>query len=373
MRYRGLFMQHHTLRWLGVTYILLVSALSGCMSLNSGLQSGDLPPNGTFVAENGLQFNVQPLSLTTLPPKQVVTPNSDLAELVESSGQVNYRITEGDILSISMIGYPDITPSAVSSNSNPYISGFPVDQQGFVQFPLIGRIKASGLSVPKFTANLQSSLKRYLKYPDPQVKIVNYRGNKFFIDGEVKQPGEFPIADIPVSLYGAISMAGGAMPTGDSNSIVLNRQGKSYYIGLQSLREMGSSANQIYLQDGDSIHVNSQDRNKIYVLGEFGRVEPVPILEQGISLAQVLGESRGLNANTANAAKIYVVRDNLKTRVTNIYYIDMQTITSFPLANRFEMQANDIVYVDPTGLTRWNRVVSALLPSTSTIRSLSGL
>jgi polysaccharide export outer membrane protein len=357
--------------------LLMVLWSAGCATttINSGLQSGDLPPSGTFVAENGLQFNVQPLSLATLPPKQAVVPNSDLTRLINDSGRVDYRITAGDILGITLVGYPEIAPPLMNSSNtaNPYALGFPVDQQGFVQFPLIGRVKASGLSVPQFTANLQSQLKRYLKYPDPQVKIVNYRGNNFFIDGEVKQPGEFPIADVPVSLYGAISMAGGATPTGDSNSIVLNRQGKSYNIGLQSLREMGSSANHIYLQDGDSIHVNSQDRNKIYVLGEFGRVEPVPILEQGISLAQVLGESKGLNASTANAAKIYVVRDNLNTKMTNIYYVDMQTITSFALANRFEMQANDIVYVDPTGLTRWNRVVSAILPSTSAVSILSGL
>ncbi|MFC6382327.1 hypothetical protein [Psychrobacter glacincola] len=113
--------------------------------------------------------------------------------------------------------------------------------------------------------------------------------------------------------------------------------------------------------------------NKVYVLGEFGRVAPVPILEQGLSLAQVLGESAGLNSNTANAAKIYVVRDNPGYAYTNIYYVDMQSITSFPLANRFKMQPNDIVYVDPTGLTRWNRVISSLLPSTSAIRSISSL
>ncbi|MCD1279103.1 sugar ABC transporter substrate-binding protein [Psychrobacter sp. CCUG 69069] len=360
---------------LSAACLLIMSLVSGCSSINSGLQSGELPPSGTFVASSGIQFNVQPLSLATLPPKQVSAPSSDLVRLIKTSGREEYRITKGDILGITLVGYPEIAPPLTNSSNtaNPYALGFPVDQQGFIQFPLIGRIKASGISVPQFTANLQSQLQRYLKYSDPQVKIVNYRGNKFFIDGEVKQPGEFPIADVPVSLYGAISMAGGATPTGDSNNVVLNRNGTSYNIGLQSLREMGTSANQIYLQDGDSIHVNSQDRNKVYVLGEFGQVEPVPILEQGISLAQVLGESKGLNSTTANAAKIYVVRDNLSMKATDIYYVDMQTITSFALANRFEMHPNDIVYVDPTGLTRWNRVISAILPSTTAIRSFSSL
>ena len=357
---------------LSLAGLLLVSMISGCASINSGLQAGELPPSGAFIADNGITFNVQPLNVQTLPTKQAIVLDSDIYGLAKASGRMDYRISKGDILSVVLTGYPDIAPSSVGGD-NPYIVGFPVDQQGFIQFPLIGRIKASDITVPQFTATLQSKLQRYLKYPDPQVKIINYRGSKYFVDGEVKQSGEFTIADIPVSLYSAISMAGGATEDGDSNNIVLNRQGENYHLGLKSLQQIGLSANQIYLQDGDSIHVNSQSRNKVYVLGEFGKIAPVSIPEQGLSLAHVLGESSGLNASTANAAKVYVVRDNLEYKYTDIYYIDMQTITSLALANRFEMQANDILYVDPTGLTRWNRVISSLLPSTSAISALSGL
>lgn len=364
-------------RVLNITSLLLISLLSSCAimpTINSGLQSGDLPPVGSFTAENGLQFNVQPLNLATLPPPQIARPSNDIYQLIASSAKREYRIAQGDILSINLVGYPDIRSLPSTGNDNsPSASGYPVDQQGFIQFPLIGRIKASGISVPQFTANLQSKLQRYLKYSDPQVKIINYRGNKFFIDGEVKQPGEFAIEDAPVSLYTALSMAGGATDTGDSNNLVLNRSGRNYNIGLQALRQIGASGNQIYVQDGDSIHVNSQSRNMVYVLGEFGQVKPVPILEQGLSLAQVLGESQGLNSFTANAAKVYVVRDNPDYQRTNIYYVDMQTITNLALANRFEMQPNDILYVDPTGLTRWNRVINSLLPSSTAIRSIAGL
>ncbi|WP_227685808.1 polysaccharide biosynthesis/export family protein [Psychrobacter aquimaris] len=304
------------------------------------------------------------MSLANLPLKEAIILNQDLSYLVKTSGRVSYGIAKGDILNIILTNYPDINAST---------SSLTVDQQGFIQFPLIGRIKASGLSVPQFTATLQSKLQRYLKYSDPQVKIINYRGSKFFVDGEVKQSGEFAIADVPISVYGAISMAGGTTEAGDSNHIVLNRQGKSYKLGTQSLNQMGLSANQIYLQDGDAIHVNSQSRNKVYVLGEFGKIEPVAIPEQGLSLAHVLGESNGLNSNTANAAKVYIVRDNPKYQYTNIYYVDMQSITSLALASRFDMQANDILYVDPTGLARWNRIISAILPSTSAINVISGI
>lgn len=365
-------MRRYPYSLLNMIGVLLVSMITGCASVNSGLQAGDVPPSGAFVADNGITFNVQQLSMQTLPVEKATVVDSNVYDLVKTSGRVDYRISEGDILSIVLTGYPDITPTTDSSN-NPFISGFPVDQQGFVQFPLIGRIKASGMSVPQFTATLQRQLQRYLKYPDPQVKIVNYRGSNFFVDGEVRQSGEFTIADVPVSLYSAISMAGGTTEEGDSNNIVLNRKGNSYHLGLETLQKVGLSANNIYLQDGDAIHVNSQTRNKVYMLGEFGRLAPVVIPDYGLSLAHVLGESSGLNANTANAAKVYIVRDNPKYQYTDIYYVDMQTITSLALANRFEMRANDILYVDPTGLTRWNRVVSALLPSTSAISTISGL
>ena len=353
-------LMHKSPKLLSTVCLFLMVSLSGCATINSGLQAGDLPPSGSFVAENGIQFDVQPLSLATLPPKQVVQPSGDLARLVRTSTRVDYRIAQGDVLNVVLVDYPNINAST---------SSLTVDQQGFVQIPLIGRIKASGMSVPQFTANLRGQLQRYLKYSDPQVKVIDYRGNKFIVDGEVSKMGEFNITDAPVSLYSAISMAGGVTATGDSDNIVLNRNGTTYNINLSSLRQIGSSANQIYVQDGDSIHVDIKDINKVYVLGEFGRVAPVPILEQGLNLAQVLGESAGLDSNTANAAKVYIVRDHPNYPRTSIYYVDMQTITSFPLANRFEMRPNDIVYVDPTGLTRWNRVINSLLPSSSAIRS----
>ena len=380
------FLRHRKPLFTSTTLAVIIGLTSGCTSINSGLQSGELPPQGAFIAENGMQFNVQPLSLANLPSAPSYTTsrstlgmkNARVRELLNSSrGVADYRISNSDILSINLIGYPEITPpipsTAITTATNPYASGYPVDQQGYIQFPLVGRIKASGLTVTQFTNNLRSQLQRYLKYPDPQVKIVNYRGNKFFIDGEVRQPGEFNIADAPVSLYGAISMAGGATPEGDSNNVVLMRRGVRYELGLRDLQNMGLSASQIYLQDGDSIHVNSLDRNKVYVLGEFGEIKPLDIPDQGLTLTQVIGQSKGLNPNTSNAAKVYVVRDHGVASYTDIYYVNLQTVTNLALANRFEMHPNDVVYVDPTGLTRWNRFINSILPSSNAIRQLSGL
>ena len=380
------FLKHRKSLLISAALAVTIGLTSGCGTINAGMQSGDLPPQGAFIAENGMQFNIQPLSLANLPPAPSYASsrsgmgmkNARVRELLNGSrGVADYRISTGDVLSVNLIEYPNITPpnnnSMNASASNPYAAGYPVDQQGYLQFPLVGRVKASGLTVSQFTNNLRSQLQRYLKYPDPQVKVVNFRGSKFFIDGAVRQPGEFNMADAPISLYGAISMAGGATTEGDSNSVVLTRRGVKYELGLRDLQDMGVSASQIYLQDGDSIHINRLDRNKVYVLGEFGEIKPLEIPDHGLTLTQVIGQSKGLNPSTSNAAKVYVVRDHGNASYTDIYHVNLQTVTNLALANRFEMHPNDIVYVDPTGLTRWNRFINSVLPSSNAIRQLSSL
>ena len=379
------FLKHRKSLLISAALAMTIGVTSGCGTINAGMQSGDLPPQGAFIAENGMQFNIQPLSLANLPPAPSYASsrsgtgmkNARVRELLNGSrGVADYRISTSDVLSINLIEYPNITPSNNNNNasaSNPYAAGYPVDQQGYIQFPLVGRVKASGLTVSQFTNNLRSQLQRYLKYPDPQVKVVNFRGSKFFIDGAVRQPGEFNMADAPISLYGAISMAGGATTEGDSNSVVLTRRGVQYELGLRDLQDMGISASQIYLQDGDSIHINRLDRNKVYVLGEFGEIKPLEIPDHGLTLTQVIGQSKGLNPATSNAAKVYVVRDHGNASYTDIYHVNLQTVTNLALANRFEMHPNDIVYVDPTGLTRWNRFINSVLPSSNAIRQLSSL
>ncbi|WP_019673921.1 polysaccharide biosynthesis/export family protein [Psychrobacter lutiphocae] len=368
------------------TLAVLIGLTSGCTTLNSGFQAGDLPPQGTFIADNGMQFNVQPLSLANLPAAPTYAmgttsitgqKNARVRELLGAPRGSEYRITNSDILSINLIGYPEITPpvpsTAITTATNPFASGYPVDQEGYVQFPLVGRIKASGMTVSQFTTSLRSQLQRYLKHPDPQVKVINYRGNKFFIDGEVRNPGEFSIDDAPATLYSAISLAGGVTATGDANSLTLTRNGQQYLLGLRDLQTMGISANQIYLQDGDAIHINNRNRNRIYVLGELGTIKPVEIPDQGLSLTQLLGEVQGLDLRTADAAKVYVVRDHGNASYTDIYHVNLQSVANLALANRFEMQPNDIIYVDPTGLTRWSRFIGNILPSTSAITQISRL
>ena len=361
--------------------VVIAIAVTGCSTktaITSGTNVGTLPESMipdqpvSFVAANGLRFNVTELNGNNIPSTNMVNQRAVSFPPLSKSGGVYNRIAKGDVIEIFLPGYPEITPLAPATNNNIYANGYLVDQGGLLQFPMIGRIKAEGLTVAELTNQLANRLSRFLKHPDPQVRVISYRGNKFYVDGQVKSPGQYDIADQPITLYSAISMAGGTINTSDTNNIQLIRDGRTYNFGFKSLQNAGYSPNSLYLKNGDTVRVGDLSNHKVTVMGEFTKPSTVQIPENGISLVGVIGEANGMVATSANAKKVYVLRENSYQNEANIYYIDLTSITNFSVANRFKMQSGDVVYVDPTGLTRWNRVISQILPVSSITSMVRG-
>lgn len=160
-------------------------------------------------------------------------------------------------------------------------------------------------------------------------------------------------------------MAGGTINTSDTNKYSAIRDGRSYNFGFKSLQNAGYSPNSLYLRNGDTIKVGDITNHKVTVMGEFTKPSTIQIPDNGLSLISAIGEANGMVPTSANAKKVYVLRENSYQNESNIYHIDLTSITNFSVANRFKMQPGDVVYVDPTGLTRWNRVISQILPTSS--------
>lgn len=342
-----------------------VCALSACV-FAPGMRVGDLPPSGQVITEKGLNIQVEAITANNLPDTKNVNNTSEALPLFEQKTHPIYLLAPGDVLGINLWDNPEITPPATLQSS-----GFTIDQQGYLSFPMIGRVKAAGESLEGFSAKLRSRLTVYLKHPDAQVTVLAYAGRKFYVDGAVKAPGQFSISDQPQNIFSALSSAGGALDTADMNNILLTRSGRSYHLGLLDLQKNNLSPSGILLKEGDSVHVYTKENRKLYLLGEAGVPSALLIPEQGMSLANAIGEGRGLNPLTSDRTQVYVVRDNAKNKLTNIYHIDLSTIANLALAERFKMQPNDIVYVDASGLARWSRVLSLLLPSAQGLGSLT--
>ena len=352
--------------------LFCVGFLASC-SIVPGMRADDLPvmPQQITPLANGLQIQLQPITaelINQLPHAQTSFDQA-LSQLFTGQPSNNYPLQKGDVLSIQLWAYPELTPPVNMTGTNSELVGFKIDQEGNLSFPLIGKLRAQGKSVTAVQRELNQRLSRFLKQPDAQVKVLQYKGRKFFVDGEVKLPGQYVLSDEPLNLYGALSAAGGMLTTGDLNAVSLSRNGINYQFGLRDLQKQGLSPNQLYIQSGDEIHILSKESRKIYFMGEAGKPAPLILREQGMSLADVIGEGAGLNPLSANPAKVYVLRDDAQSNLAQVYQLDLSSFTSLALAQRFEVQPRDIIYVDASGLARWSRVLNLLLPSATAIRT----
>lgn len=115
---------------------------------------------------------------------------------------------------------------------------------------------------------------------------------------------------------------------------------------------------------------NSQ---QVFVLGEVTKPKKINITDIPISLSNAIGESFGLNTNTAAASEVFIIRQNQGGGDPLIFYADLKNPSSFIGAGNFYLVNNDIVYVNSSGTTRWNKVISQFFPFSTFLNSIDNL
>ena len=143
---------------------------------------------------------------------------------------------------------------------------------------------------------------------------------------------------------------------------------------MPQLTAKGINPTSILLAHGDLVRVMSRDDAKIFVLGEVLRPNTQTLRNGRLTLNEALGEAGGINPTSADPRQIFVIRAS-QTDQPEIYHLDAKSPQAYALAEGFELQARDVIYVDPVPLVRWNRVISLILPSAqaaSVTRTVTG-
>jgi polysaccharide export outer membrane protein len=90
-----------------------------------------------------------------------------------------------------------------------------------------------------------------------------------------------------------------------------------------------------------------------------------------MTLTQALGEAGGLNQLSASSRQVYVVR-NADQPDPVIYNLDAQSPVALALAENFELNPRDVVFVDASGLARFSRLITLIIPTAQTTVSSMG-
>jgi polysaccharide export outer membrane protein len=93
-----------------------------------------------------------------------------------------YEIGPGDVLSVVVIGQTQMT------------SNFPVDAEGMVNFPILGKVKAAEHTTLEIERKLTTLLADgILRRPQVTVSVAEYGSQRVFVTGEVQRPGRYPL------------------------------------------------------------------------------------------------------------------------------------------------------------------------------------
>jgi polysaccharide export outer membrane protein len=292
---------------------------------------------------------------------------SEVRQVAEefSAEPQGYVIGEGDVLQIIVWDHPELTIPA-GSFRDAETSGQQVGDDGYVYYPYVGMVKAAGMNVAALRDVLTAKLSTYIENPQLDVRVVGFRSKRVYVVGEVNTPGVLPLNDVPLTIADAISLSAGLTEEAHKSGVNVSRDGKVHEIDLKALYDYADSTQNLMLQHGDIVNVLDRSQQKVFVMGEVKTPRSVEIINGHLTLAAAIGEVGGVNQNSADPSGIYVLRGTDKDD-PQIFHLDAEFATGMLLAERFEMRAQDVVFVDTAGISQWNRVISQLLPSISVI------
>ena len=223
---------------------------------------------------------------------------------VDASWSQEYTIGYPDILKIVVWGHDDLSKD------------YPVDADGLVPFPLVGRIRAAGLTTKDFSTRLAAALEKdYLVNPQVLVMVKEYLSKKVHVLGEADKPGLFYLTG-PTSLLEILSKAGVAKSAG--RQIVLIRQVRtttangptagSSIVRLDLAKiQSGDAKENVILQHDDTVLIPKGQA--VFVLGEVMRAGSFS-LDKEISVLEAITLAGGFSEK-ASASGVKILRRNV--------------------------------------------------------------
>ncbi len=340
--------------------LIAVATLQGCaIAPGMTMQEPAELPEGKVVRVQTLTLDL----LSELEEKR----RSSIREVAREFAfdRTEYLIGPGDVIQVIVWDHPELTIPA-GSFRDAETSGQQVGEDGYMYYPYVGMIKAEGMNVAALRDVLTERLSRYIQNPQLDVRVIGFRSQRVYVVGEVSSPGVLPLNDLPMTIADAISLSGGLTEEAWKSGVNVSRDGRVYAIDLRALYDFADASQNLMLKHGDIVNVLDRSQQKVFMMGEVRTPGAVEIINGELTLAAALGEVGGFNQNTANPSAIYVIRGTDSDN-PRIYHLDAQFATGMLLAERFDMQAQDVVFVDTAGISQWNRVVSQLLPSITVI------
>ena len=190
--------------------------------------------------------------------------------------KTQYRLKTGDLLSVQISTTTeqqhDFFNKEQTANSqlmiqNPYLYGYLIKSDGFLELPSFGRIKAEGFTLQELENIIHQIAISYFEQPVIKLNIINF---DISVLGEVNNPGTFKIVDPSVNILYALSLAGDMTQFGNRKKVKIIRNNKNinriFYIDLTQEDVLNNE--DFMLQPHDIIYVAPLEK-KFYAIKDI--------------------------------------------------------------------------------------------------------
>lgn len=176
-----------------------------------------------------------------------------------------YRLVPGDVLNIVVLNDPSLSGEQA------------VSPDGFIRLPIVGAIRAAGLTLDELTESLKQALSKFIRMPKIAVNLKQFPASlrRVYVLGEVRRPGVYQIPPgVTPTIFDAVALAGGFTENADLKQVrIFKKNGQN---SIFNLRELPVDEN--FINPGDLVWVPSSFI-KVSVVGsvEKGGLYDVPV------------------------------------------------------------------------------------------------
>src|SRR5436853_48831 len=171
-----------------------------------------------------------------------------------------YVIGDDDVLHIQVWDYKELDQT------------MPVRPDGKISFPLVGEVRASGLTSSQLAKLLTTQLSKSVRNPNVSVVVREIRSLRVFFVGQVARPGVYPIKPGTPVLQ-ALTLAGGAAAGADLSAAYIVRDKERIPLDLRRLIQKADLSQNVMIRHEDMIVIPDRGdlQNSVFIMGEVPR------------------------------------------------------------------------------------------------------
>jgi len=275
------------------------------------------------------------------------------AELGLEKEKENYIIEQGDVLNILVQPAEELSRETI------------VLQDGTIDFPLIGSVKAKGLTAKELSKVIEQGLALYVTKPSVSVRVKYFSRRQVFVMGEVLRPGAYEYRD-KLRLFDLITIAGGFTQFSGTKNIKVHRgepqDRKTINVDLDEILKSGDLSKDFILEPGDIVEVPRQPR-KISVIGEV-RIPGNYDWKENMFVLDAVSVAGG-PGDLAKLSSVKIFRETGTSR--KIFEVNLKKVMSGNTQLDKKLEPGDIVFVPKKALASSQWFVNTVLPWLSLI------